>query len=326
MERNLEKSGNASYDSTQEVVKEHVKPRRSGVLNPFVDWSFKHLFGTEQSKPNLMGFLNLLLMPQSPIVEIEYLNSESLPEEKTIKGCVFDILCKDKNGERYLIEMQNNQVGNIVERIVYYGCRLIDQMGRRGKEWHYGYIKRVYVICLMNFTYEESPKLRRDIQLCDIETNQQFSDKLNIIMLQLPCLKAQSLGECNEYYQKLLFLLQQMTTGMRTIEELKAEVAATQLPQETKEVFYQVLDTADEASLSEKERMRYESNLKAYRDTMSCIKFAEAKGEAKGEEIGRAEGRAKRNLEIARSMKSEGIDINVISRCTNLSAEEIDLL
>lgn len=51
---------------------------------------------------------------------------------------------------------------------------------------------------------------------------------------------------------------------MRTIEELKAEVAATQLPQETKEVFYQVLDTADEASLSEKERMRYESNLKAY--------------------------------------------------------------
>ena len=59
-------------------------------------------------------------------------------------------------------------------------------------------------------------------------------------------------------------LLQQMTTGMRTIEELKAEVAATQLPQETKEVFYQVLDTADEASLSEKERMRYESNLKAY--------------------------------------------------------------
>ena len=32
---------------------------------------------------------------------------------------------------------------------------------------------------------------------------------------------------------------------MRTIEELKAEVAATQLPQETKEVFYQVLDTSE---------------------------------------------------------------------------------
>ena len=317
MERGLNELKNESCISLQEVAGEQGKPReqarlrRGGVLNPFVDWSFKYLFGTEQSKPNLMGFLNLLLMPQSPIVEIEYLNSESLPEEKTIKGCVFDILCKDKNGERYLIEMQNNQVGNIVERIVYYGCRLIDQMGRRGKEWNYGYIKRVYVICLMNFTYEESPKLRRDIQLCDIENNQQFSDKLNIIMLQLPCLKAQSLEECNEYYQKLLFLLQQMTTGMRTIEELKAEVAATDLPQETKEVFYQVLDTADEASLSEKERIRYESNLKAYRDTMSCIKFAETKGEAKSK------------FEIARSMKNKGLDIALIAECTGLSVEEI---
>ena len=232
---------------------------------------------------------------------------------------MFDILCKDTNGDRYLIEMQNNQVGNIVERIVYYGCRLIDQMGQRGKEWNYGYIKKVYVICLMNFTYEESPKLRRDIQLCDIETNQQFSDKLNIIMLQLPCLKVQSIEECNEYYQKLLFLLQQMTTGMRTIEELKAEVAATCLPQETKEVFYQVLDTADEASLSEKERIRYESNLKAYRDTMSCIKFAEARGETRGE----ARGEAKSKLEIARSMKNKGLDCALIAECTGLSVEEI---
>ena len=135
-------------------------------------------------------------------------------------------------------------------------------------------------------------------------------------MLQLPCLKAQSIEECNEYYQKLLFLLQQMTTGMRTIEELKAEVAATCLPQETKEVFYQVLDTADEASLSEKERIRYESNLKAYRDTMSCIKFAETKGEARGE--------AKSKLEIARSMKNKGLDCALIAECTGLSVEEIE--
>ena len=139
-------------------------------------------------------------------------------------------------------------------------------------------------------------------------------------MLQLPCLKAQSIEECNEYYQKLLFWLQQMTTGMRTIEELKAEVAATCLPQETKEVFYQVLDTADEASLSEKERIRYESNLKAYRDTMSCIKFAETKGEVRGE----ARGKAERNMEIARSMKAEGIGAVIIARCTGLSVEEIE--
>ena len=34
---------------------------KSNVMNPFVDWSFKYLFGTERSKKNLIGFLNLLL-------------------------------------------------------------------------------------------------------------------------------------------------------------------------------------------------------------------------------------------------------------------------
>lgn len=80
-----------------------------------------------------------------------------------------------------------------------------------------------------------------------------------------------------------------------------------------------MLDTADEASLSEKERIRYESNLKAYRDTMSCIKFAEARGETRGE----ARGEAKSKLEIARSMKNKGLDCALIAECTGLSVEEI---
>ena len=57
---------------------------------------------------------------------------------------------------------------------------------------------------------------------------------------------------------------------------------------------------------------------------MSCIKFAEAKGEAKGEERGRAEGEAKRNLEIAKSMKTDGVDNATIAKYTNLSIQEIE--
>ena len=55
---------------------------------PFLDWCFKHMFGTEESKPNLIGFLNLMLMPQSPIVDLEFMNNESLPVSRDHKGCV----------------------------------------------------------------------------------------------------------------------------------------------------------------------------------------------------------------------------------------------
>ena len=73
---------------------------------------------------------------------------------------------------------------------------------------------------------------------------------------------------------------------MKTVEQLKKEVADTQLPQGTKDLFYKVLDTADLASLTEKDLMRYESDLKNYMDTMSCIEFAENKGREKGRKEG----------------------------------------
>ena len=316
------------------------------VINPFVDWSFKYLFGTEESKPNLMGFLNLLLMPDVPIVKINYLNNEVKPVSQDLKGCAFDIICEDEHGDKYLIEMQNAPVDNIKERILFYTCRIIDRMARRGAEWDYKDIKRVYSICLMNFTCEEQPKLRRDVQLCDVDDMTTFSDKLNIIFLQLPCLKAENINECCLYYEYLLYLLQEMKRDMKTIEELKAEVASTQLPQLTKELFYKVLETADIASLSERDRLHYESDLKNYMDTMGCIRYAEKRGKEEGREegmeLGRKEGfeygmevgledgmelgRKQQQLDIARSMKEGGMPAEMIAKYTGLSGQDIENL
>ena len=62
-----------------------MKESKSGVLNPFVDWGFKHLFGTEKSKKNLIGFLNLLLHPDDfLIIDLRYLNNESIPLDKDV--------------------------------------------------------------------------------------------------------------------------------------------------------------------------------------------------------------------------------------------------
>ena len=295
-----------------------MEKRERKIMKPYLDWSFKYLFGTEESKGNLIGFLNLMLNPEASIVDVEFMNNESLPVSREHKGRVFDIICKDTNGDRFLIEVQTAQAVNIAERIIYYTCRLIDRMGKRGSEWDYRDIKRVYSICLMNFTFENAPKLRRDIQLCDIKEHTVFSDKLNIILLQLPCLKAESISECTTNYEFLLYLLNQMQGDMKTVEQLKQEVAQTQLPQGTKELFYRVLDTADVESLSENERMRYESDLKNYMDTMSCIEFATL--------TGRAEGLAEGKVSIAKSLKAEGIDILIISKTTGLTIEEIEKL
>ena len=68
------------------------------------------------------------------------MNNESLSVSRDHKGCVFDIICKDTNDDRFLIEVQTSQAVNIVERIIYYTCRLMDRMGKRGI---YAYSKMV---------------------------------------------------------------------------------------------------------------------------------------------------------------------------------------
>ena len=105
---------------------------------------------------------------------------------------------------------------------------------------------------------------------------------------------------------------------MKTIDELKQEIANTTLSQKTKEVFYRVLDTADVGSLSEKDQMRYESALKNYLDTMSCIEYATVKV--------REEGKTEAKVSIAKSMKENGLDNKIIAECTGLSLEQIEAL
>ena len=182
-----------------------VQNVRRGPINPFIDWGFKYVFGREENKDLLVGFLNLLLEPDVAIQDIRYLNTELLGDSPDLKRCVVDVLATDEDGNRYLIEMQNASDRSMRKRLVYYACRLIDQMSQHSQDWDYGQIKRVYAICLMNYTYEKNPMLRNDFQLRSPDGSRLFSDLLTIIPLQLPCIKARSVAECRKSYEVLLF-------------------------------------------------------------------------------------------------------------------------
>ena len=50
-------------------------------INPYTDFGFKRLFGTEMNKDLLISFLNSILgIDDNPIRDVKYLNSERLGE------------------------------------------------------------------------------------------------------------------------------------------------------------------------------------------------------------------------------------------------------
>ena len=59
-------------------------------LNPFTDFGFKKLFGSEPNKELLIDFLNQLLPPHHQIQDLTYVRNEQLGDTRLDRGAVFD--------------------------------------------------------------------------------------------------------------------------------------------------------------------------------------------------------------------------------------------
>ena len=75
-------------------------------------------------------------------------------------------------------------------------------------------------------------------------------------------------------------------------------------------------------NLSPAERAAYQKYLEDKRYEMSVIESAEVTGDLRG----RKEGKKEAKIEIAKSLKARGIDINLIVETTGLNLEEIEKL
>ena len=87
-------------------------------------------------------------------------------------------------------------------------------------------------------------------------------------------------------------------------------------------VFQRLADIAEVSKLNKEERLEYDHALKRYRDTLNAMNGAELKGIEKG----RAEGRAEEKTENARSLKANGVPVEVIAKSLGLTPEEIEAL
>ena len=103
-------------------------------------------------------------------------------------------------------------------------------------------------------------------------------------------------------------------------------------------IFQKVFEQAEIARYTPEERREYEASIKNYWDYNSTMKTAAdkakaegraeglAEGRAEGLAEGRAEGRAEEKLANARSLKENGVPVDVIAKSLGLTAEEIAAL
>ena len=131
----------------------NLPPITTIYFDPTTDYGFKKLFGEEVNKDLLMDFLNSMLPPHHQIASLTFQKTEQLPDDKDDRRAIFDILCEDKDGEPFIVEMQKSKISHFVDRTLYYGTFPIQKQAPRGK-WNFK-LKRVPAYSLF-----ESPRAK----------------------------------------------------------------------------------------------------------------------------------------------------------------------
>ena len=273
-------------------------------INPFTDVGFKIIFGQEFSKPRLLDFLNALLEGERVISDLKFLDKEQPAIYDGDRSPIYDILCETVGGEKIIVEMQNREHPNFKERMLYYASEAIVRQGERGTGWNYD-IKAVYIVAFTNFVLTDyAGRLRIDVSLLD-QDGKTFTGKLRLICLQMPCF-TKEVDECENHFERWIYILKNMET-------------LTRMPWAAQNaVFQRLAEVAEVGKLSKEERIKYDQALKRYRDTLNAMAGAEQKG--------RAEGIEENKRENARRMKADNMPMELISKYTGLTPNEIDAL
>ena len=131
-------------------------------------------------------------------------------------------------------------------------------------------------------------------------------------------------GECRAFEDKFLYLMKNLP--------IFAEAPA--LWEEEEPYFRAMLDEAEFAQMSGEQKRQYREEMRRdwdYKNTMDyAVAEGHAEGHAQGKEEGLAEGRVEGQAEekqaVARRMLAEGLFVDLIAKCTELTEEQVRVL
>ena len=292
-------------------------------MNPYTDFGFKKLFGTEPNKDILISFLNALFEgDRKPIVDISYLNTEVLGPYYGDRNSVFDVYCHTADGGRFIVEMQRSDQPYFKDHTVYYASASIVQQAPKGEHWSYQ-LSEVCVVGILNFVfphkeYGGDSYLHR-VRLKDTEDNHEVYKKLTFYYVEMPKFKKKE-EELETMQDRWLYVLKNISYLLEQPKELQERV------------FTKFFEEARIGMFNEEERFAYMESQKHYWDNKNTLDYAYEKGKdagkeeglAEGKELGIVEGEYKVKMATARKMLSMGMGLETVLEVTELTKEEIE--
>jgi predicted transposase/invertase (TIGR01784 family) len=304
-------------------------------INPKIDFAFKKIFGSEDSKDILISFLNALIYEAQPVIQdLEILNPYVAPKIRGLKDTFLDIKAKiidseTKEERTVIIEMQVLNVEGFEKRILYNAAKSYSIQLTKGQG--YNLLNPVIALTITDFVmFADLPNVtsRFVLKEKDFLIDYPIYD-IELIFVELPKFK-KDLATLESIIDKWLYFLnnarklQDVPSSMDNIPELKkafyianqANLNLDELDeQEKSEIFIQDQRGAiTKAAKENLEQGRKEGRQEGLQQ-----------GLEQGLEQGLAQGLRLKAYEIARKMLGV-LEDQAIADMTGLTLEELQSL
>jgi predicted transposase/invertase (TIGR01784 family) len=292
-------------------------------INPKIDFAFKKIFGSEDSKDILISFLNALIYEAQPVIyDLEILNPYLAPKIRGVKDTYLDMKAKiidSATGEQrtVIIEMQVLNIEGFEKRILYNAAKSYSIQLTTGQG--YELLNPVIALTITDFVmFADLPNVtsRFVLKEKDFLIDYPIYD-IELIFVELPKFK-KDLSELETIIDKWLFFLnnarklQDVPTTMDTIPEIK-------------KAFYianQANLTVEELDAQEKSEFFIQDQLGA---VTRAVKKAAKESLEQGRQEGLSEGLQQKAYEIAKNMLGS-FDEQTICQVTGLTLEDLKSL
>jgi predicted transposase/invertase (TIGR01784 family) len=275
-------------------------------LDPKNDLVFKKIFG--EHPVLLVSFLNALmpLEPDQRIESVEYLPAELVPDNPAKKYSIVDVRCKDNHGRHFIVEMQMFWSTAFYNRMVFNVSKAY--VRQLNKAENYILLQPVYGLGILNENFDHKTKeFYHHYQTINRNNTDEVIKGLEFVLVELEKFKPENIADRKMAVLWLRFLKEVQDQTTRIDNELLAN-----------EYIRQAVDICEEGGFTPEELAAYDKYWDSIRTEKALLYVSHAEGKAEGREEGK--------MEIARSMKKDGVPVIQIVKYTHLSPEEIEQL
>ncbi len=273
-------------------------------LDVKTDYAFKKVFGSAESKPILISFLNALIgFPEGrEVTDLTIVDPYQIPMLQGMKDTYVDVKATLADGGQVIVEMQVLNVKGFEQRILYNAAKSYSRQLREGED--YTLLNPVIALTLTDFTLFETDALCSRFLLLEKERFIQYRDDIELIFFELPKFTKDE--------------AQLVTIQDKWLYFVKNAGRLNLVPKALDEVpIREAFAIANTAALSREELEQQERR----HDFIRLQRGAQAKAF----EDGQAAGEAKVILAVARNLLPM-LDDEAITAATGLSLETVERL